>query len=56
MILGFEEPVQAKYVRFIGTHTTSDQGNDKHMAVSELRARVATEARRHQKSIPSQQM
>ena len=44
MILGFEEPVQAKYVRFIGTHTTSDQGNDKHMAVSELRARVATEA------------
>ena len=44
MILGFEEPVQAKYVRFIGTHTTSDQGNDRHMAVSELRARVATEA------------
>ena len=44
MLLSFKEPVQAKYVRFIGTHTTSDQGNDKHMAVSELRARVATEA------------
>ena len=43
IILGFEEPVQAKYVRLIGVHTASDQGNDKHMAVAELRARVAIE-------------
>ena len=43
IILGFEEPVQAKYVRLIGVHTFSDQGSDKHMAVAELRARVAAE-------------
>ena len=41
IILGFEKPAQAKYVRLIGVHTASDQGSDKHMAVAELRARVA---------------
>ena len=30
-------------MRLIGVHTASDQGNDKHMAVAELRARVAIE-------------
>ena len=43
IILGFEKPAQAKYVRLIGVHTASDQGSDKHMAVAELRARVAAE-------------
>lgn len=41
MLLGFQEPVKAKYVRFIGEHTDSDQGQDKHMAVAELRVRVS---------------
>ena len=33
----FTKPTQAKYVRLTGVHTVADSGNDKHMAIAELR-------------------
>lgn len=43
MMAEFTEPVKAKFVRLTGVHTISDNGADKHMAVSELRLRTVKE-------------
>lgn len=34
------KPINAKQIRLVGVHTYLDSGNDKHMAVAELRART----------------
>ena len=40
MMAEFTEPVKAKFVRLTGVNTVSDNGPNKHMAVSELRLRT----------------
>ncbi|WP_461811715.1 discoidin domain-containing protein, partial [Faecalimonas sp.] len=42
-LLEFTKPVKAKAFKLIGVHTNSDQGDDKHMAVAELRLRMQRE-------------